>query len=73
LKERGLLSEESNEVQYRFEVIIDPDSGEQIFEIEHEVRSFTHPMYMRPMMNRNATQRQATYQAGRDAFVPGMA
>jgi hypothetical protein len=72
LKERGLLSEESNEVQYRFEVIIDPDSGEQIFEIEHEVRSFTHPMYLRPMVNRNAAQRQATYQTGRDAFVPGM-
>jgi hypothetical protein len=29
-------------------------------------------MYMRPMVNRNAAQRQATYEAGRDAFVPGM-
>ncbi len=61
---RPLSARRATTVQYRFEVIIDPDSGEQIFEIEHEVRSFTHPMYMRPMVNRNATQRQATY-AGR--------
>jgi hypothetical protein len=57
----GPPQRESNDVQYRFEVIIDPDSGEQIFEIEHEVRSFTHPMYLRPMVNRNAAQR-GTYQ-----------
>jgi hypothetical protein len=29
-------------------------------------------MLLRPMVNRNAAQRQATYQRGRDAFVPGM-
>ena len=26
--------------------------------IEHEVRSFPHPMYMRPLVNRNPAQRQ---------------
>jgi hypothetical protein len=72
LQERGLISEESNDYQYRFVTIADPDSGKPLFEIEHEVRSFTHPMYLRPMVNRNPAQRQATWQRGRDAFVPGM-
>ena len=52
LKERGIVSEESNEFQYRFNDIVDPASGEKLFEIEHEVRSFTHPMYARPLVNR---------------------
>jgi catechol 2,3-dioxygenase-like lactoylglutathione lyase family enzyme len=72
LRERGLITEESNEVQYRFQDIADPDSGRVLFTIEHEVRSATHPMYLRPLVNRNPAQRQATYQRGRDAFVPGM-
>ena len=72
LVERGLLSEESNPYQYRFQVIADPESGRRLSEIEHEVRSATHPMYMRPLVNRNAAQRQATYVRGRDAFVPGL-
>ena len=72
LNERGLVTEESNPYQYRFQVIVDPDSGRQLSELEHEVRCATHPMYMRPLINRNAAQRQATYVRGRDAFVPGL-
>ncbi len=72
LMERGLISEESNQHQYRFKDIVDPDTREHLCTLEHEVRSFTHPMYARPLVNRNAGQRQATYAAGRDAFVPGM-
>ncbi len=72
LVERGLVTEESNPYQYRFQVIVDPDSGQKLSEIEHEVRCVTHPMYMRPLVNRNAAQRQATYVRGRDAFVPGL-
>jgi hypothetical protein len=72
LVERGLVSEESNPYQYRFQVITDPESGRPLSEIEHEVRCVTHPMYMRPLINRNAAQRQATYVRGRDAFVPGL-
>jgi hypothetical protein len=72
LVERGLVTEESNPYQYRFQVITDPESGRQLSEIEHEVRCATHPMYMRPLVNRNAAQRQATYVRGRDAFVPGL-
>src|SRR5262249_18502321 len=71
LLERGLVTEESNQYQYRFKDIVDPDTREHLCTIEHEVRCFTHPMYGRPLVNRNAAQRQATYQRGRDAFVPG--
>ncbi len=72
LAERGLVSEESNPYQYRFKDIVDPDGGRRLFEIEHEVRCTTHPMYMRPLVNRNPAQRQPTYQRGRDAFYPGL-
>jgi catechol-2,3-dioxygenase len=70
LAERGLVTEESNESQYRFETIVDPDTGRALYQIQHEVRSFCHPMAFRPLVNRNPAQRQATYQRGRDAFVP---
>ena len=65
--ERGLVSEESNPYQYRFVDIVDPDDGKVLFELEHEVRCVTHPMYRRPLMNRNPAQRQATYVSGLDA------
>lgn len=70
LLERGLVTQESNEYQYRFQDIVDPESREVLFTIEHEVRSATHPMYLRPLVNRNPAQRQRTYVRGRDAFVP---
>jgi catechol 2,3-dioxygenase-like lactoylglutathione lyase family enzyme len=72
LAERGLVTEESNWYQYRFEDIVDPDTGRVLFTIEHEVRSLRSPLYLRPLVNRNVAQRQPTYQRGRDAFVPGM-
>ena len=71
LKDRGLISEESNPVQYRFKDIVDPETSKVLFTIEHEVRSATHPMFMRPLVSRNATQQQRTYQRGRDAYYPG--
>ena len=67
--ERGIVSEESNPYQYRFVEITDPESGKVMFEIEHEVRCATHPMFRRPLINRNPAQRQPTYVAGRDAQV----
>jgi hypothetical protein len=72
LADRGLVTEESSWYQYRFENIVDPDSGRVLFTVEHEVRSLRSPLYLRPLVNRNAAQRQSTYQRGRDAFVPGM-
>jgi hypothetical protein len=68
LKERGLVTEESDQHQYRFQRIVDPDSGGLLFEIEHEVRSLKHPMWGRAFINRNPAQTQRTYQRGRDAF-----
>jgi len=70
LDKHGLVSEESNEYQYRFDKIVDPDTREVLCVIEHEVRCYTHPMFFRPLVNRNPAQRQATYQRGRDAFYP---
>src|SRR5881397_3432272 len=71
LKDRGLISEESNPVQYRFKDIVDPETSKVLFTIEHEVRSATHPMFMRPLVSRNPSQQQRTYQRGRDAYYPG--
>jgi hypothetical protein len=72
LLERGLVTEESNWYQFRFQDIVDLDSGRVLFTVEHEVRSLRSPLYLRPLVNRNPAQRQPTYQRGRDAFVPGM-
>ncbi|MBJ39788.1 MAG: hypothetical protein CMD83_15205 [Gammaproteobacteria bacterium] len=70
LKRNKLITEESDNHQYRFQTIVDPKNGEPLFEIEHEVRSLFHPMYERNLINRNASQSFFGYQQGRDAFVP---
>jgi hypothetical protein len=72
LKEHGLITEESNAYQYRFQAIVDAETQAPLFVVEHEVRSLCHPMYRRPLVNRNPAQRQATYVRGRDEFVPGV-
>lgn len=70
LLERHLLTEESNQHQYRFQDIVDPESGRKLFEIEHEVRSMRNPLYARPLVNRNPVQTNRNYVPGRDAWVP---
>ena len=70
LLDRKLVTEESNQYQYRFTDIVDPESGKKLFEIEHEVRSFTHPLRARPLINRNPAQTNRAYIPGRDGFVP---
>jgi hypothetical protein len=70
LVERGLLTEESNQYQYRFNKIVDPKNGKELFELEHEVRSLTHPLYARPLVNRNPLQTNRHYVQGRDGWVP---
>ena len=70
LAERDLITEESDQHQYRFQAIIDPASGEQLAEIEHEVRSLKHPMFKRTLVNRNPAQSFMNYRQGRDVFVP---
>ncbi|MFO1081360.1 MAG: hypothetical protein U1E23_12145 [Reyranellaceae bacterium] len=68
LLERGLVTEESNQHQYRFEIIAD-SGGKPLFQIEHEVRSMRHPLYARPLVNRNPEQTNRSYVPGRDAWV----
>jgi hypothetical protein len=63
---RNLVSQEDNPYQYRFRDIIDPADGRHLFTVEHEVRSATHPMYMRPLVNRNPAQTNQNYAHGHD-------
>ncbi|MEA2988818.1 MAG: hypothetical protein QOG83_1529 [Alphaproteobacteria bacterium] len=63
---RNLVNREDNQYQYRFRDIVDLDSGRLLFTIEHEVRSFTHPMFLRPLVNRNPQQSNRTYAPGFD-------
>jgi len=73
LLQRGLIFEESNRWQYRFKEIVDPRDGRPLFTIEHEVRSMTSPMFMRPLVNRDPNQNIMHYQPGHDAWTWGMA
>ena len=51
LLERGLISEESDQSQYRFQDIVDPDTGAVLSTLEHEVRSLRHPQHARALLN----------------------
>jgi hypothetical protein len=66
LLEKGLVTEESDQHQYRFEDIVDLASGKLLFKIEHEVRSMRHPMYARPLVNRNPEQTNRLYAPGHE-------
>jgi len=66
LGERGLVNREDNQYQYRFRDIVDLDTGKLLFTIEHEVRSLTHPMCLRPLVNRNPAQTARNYSNGYD-------
>jgi len=68
LLERGLVTEESDDYQYRFRDLVDPADGRKLFTIEHEIRSLTHPLYARPLVNRNPEQSNRNYVRGQDAF-----
>jgi predicted enzyme related to lactoylglutathione lyase len=64
---KGLITQESDAHQYRFQDIVDPDTGKMLFTIEHEVRSMRHPLYLRPLVNRNPAQTIMRYEPGSDA------
>ena len=70
LKQRGLITEEVRNHQFRFKDIVDLDTGKAVFALEHEVRSLHHPMFQRFFVNRDPTQLQRNYKRGRDAFIP---
>ena len=69
---RDLISREDNQYQYRFCDIVDLDSGRHLFTVEHEVRSATHPMFMRPMVNRNPAINNRNYAFGHDQSLWAM-
>jgi hypothetical protein len=68
LLERGLITMETDEAEWRFQWIVDPRDGKKLFQIEHEVRSIKHRLYARPLVNRNHSVTNMTYQTGQDAF-----
>jgi hypothetical protein len=70
LKERGLVSEDVRNHQFRFKEIIDPDEGGCVFVVEHEVRSLHHPMFGRFLVNRDPAQSQRQYRRKRDSLIP---
>ena len=69
LKKLDLITEESDRCQYRFEDIVDLDTGKVLFTIEHEIRSMTHPLYARRLVNRNPSQTNRNYIMGGDEWV----
>jgi catechol 2,3-dioxygenase-like lactoylglutathione lyase family enzyme len=69
LLERGLITEESDASQYRFQDIVDPQSGAVVATLEHEVRSMLHPMYARRYVNRNPDVTNTFYATGHEAAL----
>jgi hypothetical protein len=72
LKARNLISVEDNQYQYRFQDIVDLDTNKVLWSVEHEVRSVTHPMYLRPLVNRNPATTNQNYANGYDAALWAM-
>jgi catechol-2,3-dioxygenase len=72
LKARNLISVEDNQYQYRFQDIVDLDTNKVLFSVEHEVRSVTHPMYLRPLVNRNPATTNQNYANGYDSRLWAM-
>jgi len=68
LLQLGLITAESNEYEYRFKDVIDLDSREVLFTVEHETRSQTNPMYGRPLVNRNPAATNMDYKPGHDGM-----
>lgn len=52
LEQRGLVLEPDAREQFRFSRIVEPATGQTLFEFEHEVRSLHHPDFLRPLVNR---------------------
>ena len=69
LKELGLITMETNDYEYRFKDVIDLDTREVLFTVEHETRSMTNPMYGRPLINRNPAQTNTDYKPGHDTLA----
>jgi hypothetical protein len=72
LNARGLITQESDQHQYRFTDIVDVGTGKVLHMIEHETRSMRHPLFNRVLVNRNPRQTNAHYAPGHDALAWAM-
>ncbi|HXF65510.1 MAG TPA: hypothetical protein VNK67_02260 [Burkholderiales bacterium] len=68
LEQRGLVTEESDAHQYRFAALVDLQSGDRLYELQHGVRSLRHPLWGRALVNRDPEQSNRGYRRGRDAW-----
>jgi hypothetical protein len=68
LLERNLITVETDAHEWRFRDIVDMRTNETLFTVEHEVRSLKHPLYGRPLVNRNPAQTNRPYARGQDSF-----
>jgi hypothetical protein len=68
LLERGLVTLETGDHEWRFQQIVDPRDARPLFQIEHEVRSMRHPLYARPLVNRNPAISNVAYVPGQESF-----
>jgi hypothetical protein len=68
LEERNLISRSVGSDEWRFVDIVDPVSGDVVYQLEHEVRSTRHPLFGRRFVNRNPAQTNRAYVRGQDTF-----
>jgi hypothetical protein len=68
LRQRDLITMETDANEWRFQWIVDPRDGRKLFQIEHEVRSLRHRLFNRPLVNRNHSITNMTYEYGQDTF-----
>jgi hypothetical protein len=73
LLERGLITEESDQHQYRFVDIVDVDTNKPLAQIEHETRSMRHPMFNRAYINRNPDMNNRNFVPGYEVGVWALA
>jgi len=66
LQELGLVTQESGQHQYRFKDIVDLDTRAVLCTVDHEVRAMSHPLYGRPLVNRNPSLSARDYVSGQE-------
>ena len=72
LAQRGLITEDPRNHQYRFTNIVNPKTDEHLFTIEHEVRGLRHPQFRRPLVNRTVGQYQEPRRVGGATVLGGV-
>lgn len=65
LEAMTLLTQKNGNNEWRFTDITDPDSGQLLHRLEHEVRSLRHPLFGRVHTNRDPSLNTASYRHGR--------